>query len=134
MSVSASFDLLLRGGRVICPASTDGSSRPLCCGRTFLSAGLVDEARAEVARSLAALAPYAARGAPVIGLEPSCLLGLRDELKALLPGADTRPVIEALCEEINADAVRLARESGARFVLADVGPTRPARQPHPSRQ
>ena len=54
-------------------------ARPLCCGRTFLSAGLVDEARAEARRTLAALAPYVERGVPVVGLEPSCLLTMRDE-------------------------------------------------------
>ena len=55
---------------------------PLCCGRTYLAAGLVDEARAEAQRMLDALAPHLARGAPVVGLEPSCLLSLRDEYLA----------------------------------------------------
>jgi FAD/FMN-containing dehydrogenase/Fe-S oxidoreductase len=54
-------------------------ARPLCCGRTFLAAGLVDQARAEARRTLAALAPYVERGVPVVGLEPSCLLSMRDE-------------------------------------------------------
>ena len=49
------------------------AGRPLCCGRTFLAAGLVEEARAEARRTLAALAPLVARGARVVGLEPSCL-------------------------------------------------------------
>ena len=65
------------------PAWPDGR-RPLCCGRTFLSAGLVDEARAEMRRTVAALAAFGP--APVVGLEPSCLLTLRDELPALLAG------------------------------------------------
>ena len=54
-------------------------SRPLCCGRTYLAAGLVDEAKREARRVVAALAPHVARGAAVVGLEPSCLLSLRDE-------------------------------------------------------
>jgi Fe-S oxidoreductase len=62
-----------------------GSGRPLCCGRTYLSAGMVDRARAEAARTLAALGCER----PVIGLEPSCLLTLRDEFTSLLPGAAT---------------------------------------------
>jgi len=62
----------------------DGSSRPLCCGRTFLSVGCVSEARHEAVRSLAALEPYIARGVPVVGLEPSCILGFRDEIPALI--------------------------------------------------
>jgi Fe-S oxidoreductase len=53
--------------------------RPLCCGRTFLAAGLVNEAKAEARRALDALWPYVERGVPIVGLEPSCLLTLRDE-------------------------------------------------------
>ena len=53
--------------------------RPLCCGRTFLAAGLVDEAKAEAKRSLDALLPFVERGVAVVGLEPSCLLTMRDE-------------------------------------------------------
>ncbi|HYZ33021.1 MAG TPA: heterodisulfide reductase-related iron-sulfur binding cluster, partial [Crenalkalicoccus sp.] len=59
--------------------------RPLCCGRTWLAAGLVEQARAEARRTLAALS---ASDAPVIGLEPSCLMTLRDEFLSLLPGAE----------------------------------------------
>jgi Fe-S oxidoreductase len=60
----------------------------LCCGRTFLSAGLVDEARAELRRTLAALAPWLEQGVPMVGLEPSCLFTFRDELAAILPGEE----------------------------------------------
>ena len=60
-------------------------SRPLDEGRTLLGAGLVEEARAEARRTIAALAPFAS---PVIGIEPSCLLTLRDEFLALLPGGE----------------------------------------------
>jgi FAD/FMN-containing dehydrogenase/Fe-S oxidoreductase len=60
------------------------SGRPLCCGRTYLAAGMVDEARAEARRTLEALS---GTDAPVIGLEPSCLTTLRDEFLSLLPGA-----------------------------------------------
>ena len=62
---------------------------PLCCGRTFLSTGMVDQARVEARRMLDALRPYVERGVPIIGLEPSCLLTLRDEFPSLLPGVDT---------------------------------------------
>jgi Fe-S oxidoreductase len=62
---------------------------PLCCGRTFLSAGLADQARAEAQRLVAALKPYFDREVPVVGLEPSCTLALRDEIVALLPRAAT---------------------------------------------
>jgi FAD/FMN-containing dehydrogenase/Fe-S oxidoreductase len=59
--------------------------RPLCCGRTFLAAGMLDRAREEARRTLRALDGTL----PVIGLEPSCLLTLRDEYRSLLPGAAT---------------------------------------------
>ena len=65
----------------------NGTARPLCCGRTFLASGLVEQARAEAQRTIAALQPYVARGLPIIGLEPSCLYTLRDEFKSMLPGA-----------------------------------------------
>src|SRR5437660_6595532 len=80
--------VLARAGyRVTTPEPAVG--RPLCCGRTFLAAGLVDEARAEARRMLAALAPAIAAGTPIIGLEPACLLTLRDEFPAILAGAGT---------------------------------------------
>jgi Fe-S oxidoreductase len=45
----------------------------------FLASGLVDDAKHEARRVVAALAPHVARGAAIVGLEPSCLLSLRDE-------------------------------------------------------
>ena len=65
------------------------NERPLCCGRTFLSTGLVDKARQEARRLLAVTMPLVEQGIPVVGLEPSCLLSLRDEFPGLLPGQDT---------------------------------------------
>ena len=62
------------------PAPSDAArTRPLCCGRTYLAAGLVEQAQAEARRVIEALEPFVARGIPVVGLEPSCLLSLRDE-------------------------------------------------------
>ena len=71
------------GYRVRAAAPPPGERRRLCCGRTFLAAGLVDEARRELARTLAALAPFVERGVPIVGLEPSCLLTFRDEALVL---------------------------------------------------
>jgi FAD/FMN-containing dehydrogenase/Fe-S oxidoreductase len=78
------------GCRVHLPTPVDRSRRPLCCGRTFLSVGLVEQARAEAERTLAALEPYVARGVAVVGLEPSCILGFRDEIPALLKTEESR--------------------------------------------
>ena len=83
------------------------SGRPLCCGRTYISAGLLDHARIELERTLAALAPLARRGLPVVGLEPSCLLTLRDEALYLCPGEDGRVVADhaVLVDEFLAERV-----------------------------
>ena len=85
-NIGAALNVLRAAGYCVHFPSADGGGRPLCCGRTFLSAGLVEEARAEARRTLAALAPFVARGVPVIGLEPSCLGTLKDEFTAMLPG------------------------------------------------
>ncbi len=68
--------------------------RPLCCGRTYISAGLLDHARTEVRRTLDALVPLVRRDIPIVGLEPSCLLTLRDEALHLCPGDDARLVAD----------------------------------------
>jgi Fe-S oxidoreductase len=82
-NLDAALRVLAEGGyRVHIPKPAD-SGRPLCCGRTFLSAGLVDHARTELDRLVATYAPFALRGVPIVGLEPSCLLTLRDELLSL---------------------------------------------------
>jgi Fe-S oxidoreductase len=95
--------------------------RPLCCGRTFLATGMVDEARREAQRLLDALAPLVARGLPVVGLEPSCLFGLRDEFRAMLPGTATdRLAAHALLfEEFLARAVDAGRLSLPLAALAE---------------
>ena len=101
------------GYRVHIAKPADGSSRPLCCGRTFLAIGRVDEARKEAERTLAALAPFVKRGVAVIGLEPSCLLGFRDEIPAIIKSDTARRLADNafLFEEF------LAREAEAgRFV------------------
>jgi len=74
----------------IARAEATRTARPLCCGRTFLAAGLVDEARAEARRTLAALAPFVERGVPVVGIEPSCLLTMRDEFLVMGLGEPAR--------------------------------------------
>src|SRR4051794_14558739 len=82
-NLDAALRVLVAGGyRVHLPRPAD-DARPLCCGRTFLSAGLVDRARTELDRLVTTYGPFAARGVPIIGLEPSCLLTLRDELLSL---------------------------------------------------
>ena len=105
--------------------TAEAGRRPLCCGRTFLTNGLPREARAEARRTLAALLPFAERGVPILGLEPSCLYTFRDEIPALLPGPESRTVAkhamlleEWLARERDRGALRLAlRPIAERRVL-----------------
>jgi len=79
--------LTAAGYRVLAAKAPGHSARPLCCGRTFLSIGAVTKAREEMQRTLDALSPYIARGVPIVGLEPSCILGFRDEVPGVI-GSD----------------------------------------------
>jgi FAD/FMN-containing dehydrogenase/Fe-S oxidoreductase len=91
--VAARRVLAAAGYAVHVVGAKDGN-RPLCCGRTFLATGMVDEARTEARRTIAALMPYVNRGVAVVGLEPSCLLTLRDEFISLFPGAETEQLAQ----------------------------------------
>ncbi len=86
-NLAAAARVLEAAGYRISTAGTVGE-RPLCCGRTYLATGMVDAARAEARRTLAALRPFLERGVPVLGLEPSCLFTFRDEYAVLLPGEE----------------------------------------------
>jgi Fe-S oxidoreductase len=105
----ATMHVLEAAGYHVHPARPPDGGRPLCCGRTFLAGGLVDEARAEARRTIEALRPALEQGMPIIGLEPSCLLGLRDEFLSMLPGGDAEKLAASAClfEEF------LAREAAA---------------------
>ncbi len=85
-NVHAAIAVLRHLGHRIAVASPRSGGRPLCCGRTYLNAGFIREARAEAKRVLSALEPHLERGGTIVGLEPSCLLTFRDELNALVPG------------------------------------------------
>jgi Fe-S oxidoreductase len=88
----AALAVLRAAGYHVCvlqPAPNDAEpDRHLCCGRTWLSLGQVETARREASRVLAALRPALAAGTPVVGLEPSCILSLRDEHLRLGLGKD----------------------------------------------
>jgi Fe-S oxidoreductase len=83
-----------------------------CCGRASLSKGLVDQARRLAAGMAARLGEAAARGVPIVAVEPSCLLTLRDEYAALLPGDPAAQAVAAatrLPEELLLEAVAAGR-------------------------
>jgi FAD/FMN-containing dehydrogenase/Fe-S oxidoreductase len=108
-TIEAALDVLVAANYRVHLPRLAGSKRALCCGRTHLSVGNVAGARRELQRTRDALLPFAKRGVPIIGLEPSCLLTLRDELLALFPGEESRIIADQalLFEEF------LAREAEA---------------------
>jgi FAD/FMN-containing dehydrogenase/Fe-S oxidoreductase len=118
-NLDAALSVLVAAGyHVHAAMPADGDERPLCCGRTFLAIGAVDEARREMERTIAALAPYVSRGVPVIGLEPSCLLSFRDEMPALIKSnaANALTAQALLLEEF------LAREQKEGRLKLPLGP------------
>jgi Fe-S oxidoreductase len=94
-----------------------------CCGRPMISKGMLDEARANAQWNVAKLQPWVERGVPVVGLEPSCLLTLRDEYVDLLRTEAARAVARSsyLLEEFllreRARGLRLTWKPGPRRAL-----------------
>ncbi|MDB5899537.1 MAG: FAD-binding oxidoreductase [Ramlibacter sp.] len=109
-NAQAAFTVLQAAGYTVhIAAKQNPDGKHLCCGRTYLASGMVEEAKAKAGELLAALAPLAERGIAVVGLEPSCLLTLRDEMTSMGLGAPAQVLAgqSFLLEEF------LAREAGA---------------------
>ncbi len=68
------------------------AERTGCCGRPAISKGLLEDARESARRNVEALLPYARRGVPIVGTEPSCLLTFREEYPDLLRDDASRTV------------------------------------------
>jgi FAD/FMN-containing dehydrogenase/Fe-S oxidoreductase len=119
----AAYAVLVAAGYNVISPEPANNDRPLCCGRTFFSAGLLDEARIEVARVLDTLKPYVERGVPIVGIEPSCLLTLRDEFVSLIPGEETQALSDNayLLEEFLA---REARDGKLQLPLKSIQASR----------
>ncbi len=72
--------------------ATPEPDRPLCCGRTYLAQGLIEQARTEAKRLVDVLLPSIQAGCVVVGLEASCVLGLRDDALALGLGREAETI------------------------------------------
>ncbi|MEZ4415834.1 MAG: FAD-linked oxidase C-terminal domain-containing protein [Gemmatimonadota bacterium] len=108
--------VLRRAGYEVRSLPRAPGERPYCCGRTYLSAGMIDEARAEATRFAEALSRAGSPHSPVVGLEPSCVLTMRDEWPALLPEPSLREAPALLVDEFltgEREAGRLALELSA---------------------
>ncbi|QOF81523.1 FAD-binding and (Fe-S)-binding domain-containing protein [Variovorax sp. 38R] len=86
-----------------------------CCGRTFLASGMVDEAKVRAGALIDALLPLAQAGVPIVGLEPSCLLTLRDE--TLVMGFGDKAQVVAKQALLFEEFIARERKAG-RFELA----------------
>ena len=97
----------------------------LCCGRTFLSSGMVDQAKVKAREVVDSLLPFAEKGIAIVGLEPSCLLTLRDELLVMGLGEGAQQIAKQalLFEEF------LAREAKAGQLEAFKAKLKPVSQP-----
>jgi hypothetical protein len=96
-------------------ADDEEPGRALCCGRTYLSLGQVEAARREAKRMHRALRPALAAGTPIVGLEPSCILSLRDDHLKLGLGEEA----VALSKQVYLFEEFIAREHDRkRFTLA----------------
>ncbi|MGZ5000525.1 MAG: (Fe-S)-binding protein [Methylomonas sp.] len=112
-SAEAAQKLLQAAGyqvHIAAPLSDDKDRRPLCCGRTYFSNGMLGQARTEARRMLRALAEHIEVGRSIVGLEPSCILSLRDEYLKLGLGEPARKLAGkvVLLEEF------IAREQSAK--------------------
>ena len=110
-NLRAAAAVLNAAGYAVVAFADRNKEQPLCCGRTYYDAGRIEEARAQAVRLTAAAEAFAEKGIPVIGLEPSCVLMMRDEYAALgLPVKEKPPVL--LFEEFVA-----ARLAEGKFAL-----------------
>jgi Fe-S oxidoreductase len=82
-----------------------------CCGRTYLSCGMVSQAKQRLRELITAAAPFARAGVALVGLEPSCLLTLRDEALVMGLGAPAQTVASQafLFEEFVSRELRVGR-------------------------
>ena len=97
------------GFEAIIPSFDDVNlSRPLCCGRTYISYGQMDKAKYEMNRMVNYLYKNGYAEMPVVGIEPSCLLTFNDEFKSI-KGIENRDKLQNtfyLLEEFILDQIK----------------------------
>lgn len=80
----------------------------VCCGRPMISKGFLEQARDNARQNIEALLPYAEKGIPIIGIEPSCILTLRDDYRDLVPSQGSQRLADSvyMLEEFLASRAR----------------------------
>lgn len=117
--------VLQAGGYTVHVAAKNlADGKHLCCGRTYLSSGRIDEAKAKAREMIEALLPFAEQGIAIVGLEPSCLFTMRDEMLVMGMGESAGKVAAQamMFEEF------LAREADAGRLDALKAKLKPAGQ------
>jgi Fe-S oxidoreductase len=94
----------------------------LCCGRTYLASGMVDKARDKAREVVQSLLPFAEKGLSIVGLEPSCLLTLRDELLVMGLGEGAQKIAQQalLFEEFLAREAQSGQLDGLKAQISPV--------------
>jgi Fe-S oxidoreductase len=109
-NAQAALQVLQAAGYTVHIASkAQADGKHLCCGRTYLATGMLAQAKAKAGELMAALWPFAEKGISIVGLEPSCLLTLRDEFLVMNLG----PQAQAISEQAMLFEEFLAREAAA---------------------
>jgi FAD/FMN-containing dehydrogenase/Fe-S oxidoreductase len=103
VAIAATEVLEAAGFKVVLPGHR-------CCGRPMMSKGLVKQARRAARDTIDRLAPLAEQGIPIVGLEPSCLLSMRDEYDYLLPGDGRVGLVAEHCFTFEEFIAQLADE------------------------
>ena len=88
-NVRSAIKVLKKAGYFPFIPTLENSRKILCCGRTYLTNGLINHAKNEVLRILETYKPYLKNGISIVGLEPSCILSFRDEIPSLIKNEET---------------------------------------------
>ncbi len=88
-NVRSAIKVLKKAGYFPFIPTLENSSKALCCGRTYLTNGLINHAKNEVLKILETYKPYLKNGISIVGIEPSCILSFRDEIPNLIKNKET---------------------------------------------
>jgi FAD/FMN-containing dehydrogenase/Fe-S oxidoreductase len=94
------------------PIPKSNKNSEICCGKTHLSVGNVDLARVTATQLVETYLPYASVGIPIVGLEPSCLFTIKDEIPMLLQSDDADLVAKHV---MTFEEILMANASEIRF-------------------
>lgn len=87
-----------------------------CCGRPMISKGFLKEAKEAAGQLVNKLYSYAVQGIPIVGLEPSCLLTIKDDFAGLL-GQDNHEVNTIIANSYTIDEFLANHIEGGKFPL-----------------